>query len=71
MKQCNYSITLPNVGACCDVYSNSKRPDNKWWTHWPKCAEVNCPLKHPELLEGAIFDEKERLKWNFGAKINN
>ena len=66
MEQCVYSIILPNVGVCCAVYSNSKRPDGKWWAHWPKCAEVNCPLKHPKLLEGAIFDTKEfgkTLEW--------
>ena len=59
MNPCIYSITLPKAGSCCVVYSHSKRPDNKWWAHWPKCPKENCPLEHPELLEGAVFDEKE------------
>jgi hypothetical protein len=59
MKKCPYSIMLPVAGNCCNVYSNSKRPDGKWWCHWPKCSNENCPLEHPELLEGAIFDKEE------------
>jgi hypothetical protein len=41
------------------VYSCSKRPDGKWWAHFPKCSEEECPFKHPELLEGAVFDREE------------
>ena len=58
MKKCLYSITLPEAGLCCNVYSNSKRPDGKWWCHWPKCSEENYPITHPELLEGATFDKE-------------
>ena len=59
MKQCNYDVIFPDGEIRCMVYSHSKRPDNKWWAHWPKCSKENCPLEHPELLEGAVFDEKE------------
>jgi hypothetical protein len=41
------------------VYSYSKRPDGKWWAHWPECTVENCPFEHPELLEGAVFDTEE------------
>ena len=59
MKQCRYSIIIPEAGSCCTVYSYSKRPDNKWWAHFPECSKENCPLEHPELLEGAVFDKEE------------
>ena len=59
MKRCVYSIRLPEAGVCCNVYSNSQRSDNKWWAHWPKCSPDNCPIQHPELLEGATFNEKD------------
>ena len=59
MKRCIYSIELSNVGLCCGVYSNSKRPDGKFWAHFPKCAIVNCPYEHPELLEDAVFNKDE------------
>lgn len=59
MKQCRYAIEFLRMGLHCMVYSCSKRPDNKWWAHFPECSEEKCPLKHPELLEGAIFDEEE------------
>lgn len=59
MKECKYAIEFPGMGLHCNVYSQSKRPDNKWWAHWPKCSNENCPLEHPELLEGAVFDEEE------------
>lgn len=62
MKRCIYSIMLPEAGTCCNVYSNSKRPDGRWWAHWPKCSTENCPFEHPELLEGAIFDKEEYNK---------
>ena len=66
MKKCIYSITLPEVGACCNVYSNSKRPDGKWWAHFPKCSTENCPFANPALLEGAVFE-----KDNFSRKDPN
>jgi hypothetical protein len=58
MKKCIYSVELL-AENCCNVYSNSKRPDGKWWAHWPKCSSENCPFEHPELLEGATFDKEE------------
>lgn len=59
MKQCHYNLVIPTVGTCCAVYSYSKTPDNKWWAHFPECSKENCPLEHPELLDGAVFDEEE------------
>lgn len=59
MKQCKYAIEFPGMGLHCMVYSYSKRPDNKWWAHFPECSKESCPLEHPELLEGAVFDEEE------------
>ena len=61
MKRCIYSIILPEAGICCNVYNNAKRPDGKWWAHWPKCTIDKCPILNPELLEGAVFD-KENYK---------
>lgn len=59
MKRCIYSVILPpDMKVCCNVYSYSKRPDGKWWAHWPECSGKNCPFEHPELLEGAIFDKE-------------
>lgn len=69
MKQCNYDVIFPDGEIRCMVYSYSKRPDGKWWAHFPECSEEKCPLKHPELLEGAIFDEEEFYKtWMKGKK---
>lgn len=39
----------------CKAYNMSKRPDDNIWCHFPICSDKNCPLKHPELLEGATF----------------
>ena len=58
MKECVYNIELPGSGVCCNAYSQSERPDKKWWAHWPDCSEDNCPLKRPELLEGAILKKE-------------
>ena len=60
MKECNYKIELLDAGVCCNAYSKSERSDGKWWAHWPKCLSENCPLQHPELLEGAIL--KKQIK---------
>ena len=59
MKKCKYAIEFPNIELRCMVYSHSKRFDNKFWAHFPDCSDEKCPLKYPELLEGAIFDEEE------------
>lgn len=55
VKSCQYFFVIPKVGVCCGAYSESKpTKENKWrhWAHYPECTEENCPLKHPELLEG-------------------
>lgn len=41
--------------VCCGAYSVSKRPDGLHWAHYPLCVERNCPIIHPELLEGATL----------------
>lgn len=54
-KSCQYFFDIPKIGICCKAYSESKHTkENKWryWAHYPNCTEENCPLKHPELLQG-------------------
>ena len=58
MNECLYELDIPGVGICCTAYCNSKRADGKLWWHFPKCAEINCPLLHSELLEGAKLEDK-------------
>lgn len=56
---CQYFFPLPRFGMCCKAYSESKpTKENTWkhWAHYPKCSEENCPLRHPELLEGRTLD---------------
>jgi hypothetical protein len=59
VKGCRYSLEIPTVGLCCEAYYLSKRKDGKEWMHFPFCSEENCPLKHPELLEGATLEDEE------------
>lgn len=69
MKSCKYAIEFPGMGLHCMVYAHSKRPDNKFWAHFPECSKENCPLENPELLEGAVFDEEDFNKtWMKGKK---
>lgn len=53
-NHCEYHLEIPRVGLCCEAYYQSKNANgNKYsWFNFPFCAEENCPLKHPELLEG-------------------
>jgi len=50
---CEYSFEIPKIGICCGAYGESKRPDGRHWAHYPFCEEKDCPLIHPELLDGA------------------
>ena len=62
-KHCKYCTFISEVykGECvCGAYSKSKRPDGKWWAHFPQCNGANCPLKHPELLDGAKLDMRRK-----------
>lgn len=55
VKYCDYYFPIPRIGMCCKAYSESKpTSENRWrhWAHYPECKEENCPLKHPELLDG-------------------
>lgn len=51
--RCEYSFEISNIGICCGAYGESKRPDGRHWAHYPFCEENDCPLIHPDLLEGA------------------
>ena len=53
LERCEYRLEIPNVGICCGAYSKSKRTDGLHWSHYPLCENKNCPLMHPNLLEGA------------------
>lgn len=55
---CNYQFEIPQIGTCCNAYAESERKDGLHWSHYPECKERNCPLKHPELLEGAKLKNK-------------
>ena len=54
-KFCEHNLEIPTVGLCCGAYHKSKRNDGKEWMHFPFCNPENCPLEHPELLEGATL----------------
>lgn len=59
IKACQYFFDIPKIGICCQAYSKSKpTSENRWrhWAHYPKCKEENCPLKHPELLQGRTLE---------------
>lgn len=59
VEPCDYYFPIPRAGMCCKAYSESKpTSENRWqhWAHYPECKEENCPLKHPELLEGRTLE---------------
>ena len=68
MDECKYVLTVPKCPAhkdglnLCGAYSASKpTTENKWihWANYPECTEKNCPLKHPELLNGATLETED------------
>ena len=42
----------------CTAYSKSKLPKGQFWAHFPKCMPTNCPLRNPNLLQGAKLPEE-------------
>lgn len=57
---CKYQLNFPSDRSThCMAYSWSKRPDGLHWAHYPCCEDSNCPIQHPELLEGAVLDTKD------------
>lgn len=71
MEECKYILTIPIVPdypaykeerELCGAYYESKpTKENKWkhWANYPECREKNCPLKHPELLNGRTLETEE------------
>jgi hypothetical protein len=64
-ENCRYCMEIPmlkhpmHMVIHCGAYSVSKRKDGLHWGHYPACKPENCPVIHPELLEGAILERKE------------
>ena len=61
MFHCKYHLKIPTVGLCCEAYYKSKRSDGREWMHFPFCEDKNCPLKHPDLLNGATLERHLRF----------
>lgn len=57
-KECEYSLPIPDSHILCGAYSKSHRPDGLHWANYPCCEDQNCPLKHPELLNGATLGDE-------------
>lgn len=69
MIKCEHKFNIPGIGRCCQAYSRSKRPDGLYWGHYPFCTDENCPLKHPELLNGAVLGNEEPLLTKLNMQI--
>ena len=52
MYRCEHHLYIPGVGTCCGYYSKTLDAYGRKFAHYPECAEENCPIKHPELLDG-------------------
>ena len=61
-ENCKFCMEIPvhpmHLAIHCGAYSASKRKDGLHWAHYPKCKIENCPVVHPELLDGAILEGK-------------
>ena len=56
---CKYEQIFPQDELKhCMAYSKSKRKDNLFWGHYPICCDEKCPLKNPDLLEGAVLEDE-------------
>ena len=56
-KKCSYKEKIPeDTNIYCMAYSKSIRPDGYHWGHYPYCCYFDCPIVHPELLEGAKLE---------------
>lgn len=53
---CRYCMSVPDKGILCGAYSESTRPDKKFWAHFPLCKTENCPLDNPGLLHTPMGD---------------
>lgn len=51
-ESCNHKFPIPKIGVCCGYYSKTLDAYGRRYAHYPECCEENCPLKHPELVEG-------------------
>lgn len=54
---CKYCLPFPDETIHCSAYSYAKYPNAISWLHFPVCDLSNCPIKHPELLNGGILKE--------------
>ena len=53
--ECPHCIVHPDDSdALCFYYSRVNRKDKLAWVYFPKCIDKNCPIKHPELLQGEV-----------------
>ena len=58
MNNCEHHFPIPKVGMCCGYYSKTLDEYGKRFMHFPECKEENCPIKHPELLNGRKLESE-------------
>lgn len=51
-SECEHHFFIPHNGMHCGYYSKTVDKYGTKWAHYPECCEDNCPLKHPELVNG-------------------
>lgn len=58
IPECEHHFPIPGIGMCCGYYSKTVDACGRRWANYPDCKEENCPVKHPELLEGRKFESE-------------
>lgn len=56
-----YRLSFPDETIHCSAYSYAKYPNGISYLHFPVCDPSNCPIKHPELLDGGVLKEDSEI----------
>lgn len=59
---CQSHFEIPRIGQCCEYYVKTLDSYGMRWHHYPECCEENCPIMHPELLEGRKLESEINMR---------
>lgn len=59
---CKFLFPFPDSSMHCNAYYESSVNGKKhFWAHFPRYEPSKCPVRHPELLKGAVLDDKKEV----------
>jgi hypothetical protein len=69
--ECEHHFYIPHNRMCCGYYSKTVDAYGMGYAHYPYCKKENCPIAHPELLNGRKLESEIEARCKLAGLIHH